>query len=78
MESTVNAQTSNSLRPGSANLGVKSGIDVTDLEFDNRYTSMLNKLVEYDSTLKTVDKLFAYGTSGFRYDEKELDKVSRM
>ncbi len=47
----------------------------TEIEFDDIYISKLKKIIEYDSSLETIDKIFSYGTSGFRYNEKELDKV---
>lgn len=45
------------------------------VEFSDSYCELLKKLDQYDSTLKSFDKVFAYGTSGFRFNESELDKV---
>jgi hypothetical protein len=47
----------------------------TEIDFNDIYISKLNKIIEYDSSLEIIDKIFSYGTSGFRYNEKELDKV---
>ena len=51
-------------------------IDQTDIEFDKNFYSMMNKLSEYDSHLPQIDKVFTYGTSGYRYKENELDRVN--
>jgi hypothetical protein len=45
------------------------------IEFDEKYETILKKLKEIDDSLPTINKKFNYGTSGFRYNEKELDKV---
>jgi hypothetical protein len=50
-------------------------LETSNIEFDENFNNKLLKLAEYDSKLKLIDKVFNYGTSGFRYDEKELDKV---
>ena len=47
----------------------------SSIVFDENYCKKLEKLSEYDSKLKFIDKQFSYGTSGFRYDEKEIDRV---
>jgi hypothetical protein len=47
-----------------------------EIEFDKEFEEKLIKLKEYDSKLESFQMYFAYGTSGFRYDEKLLDKVS--
>jgi phosphoacetylglucosamine mutase len=44
--------------------------------FDNSFENILTTLEEYDSKLTKIDKEFACGTSGFRYDENELDRVA--
>lgn len=41
------------------------------------YESLFNKLESYDKSLKTIDKEFFYGTSGFRYEASILHKVSK-
>ena len=35
----------------------------------------LKKIIEYDSSLESINKIFSYGTSGFRYNEKETVMV---
>jgi hypothetical protein len=47
--------------------------NLIDLKYDDR---ILNSLITYDNNLKFMDKIFAYGTSGFRYDENEMDRVN--
>jgi phosphoacetylglucosamine mutase len=49
---------------------------IDKLEFTIDLEQILTKLNEHDSKLKTIGKIFNYGTSGFRYNEKELDKVT--
>lgn len=49
---------------------------IDKVEFSREFEQTLTKLNEYDSKIKTIDKVFNYGTSGFRYNEKELDKVT--
>ena len=44
--------------------------------FDDSFEKILTALEEYESKLTKRDKEFACGTSGFRYDENELDKVA--
>lgn len=48
----------------------------THIEFNQQYEDKLKQLEEYDSKLPYIEKEFACGTSGFRYDENELDRVS--
>jgi phosphoacetylglucosamine mutase len=47
----------------------------SQIELNSDYEKILNCLEKYDSKLPIIDKFFSCGTSGFRYDEKELDKV---
>lgn len=51
-------------------------IDLSEIEFDSKFNDTLKSLEQYDSKLTSINKLFSCGTSGFRYDEKELDKLS--
>jgi len=44
--------------------------------FDKSFENILIALEEYDSKLTKIDKEFSCGTSGFRYDENELDRVA--
>ena len=39
-------------------------------------SSVVNKLCDIDKTLPEINKTFAYGTAGFRYDQSVLDKVA--
>jgi phosphoacetylglucosamine mutase len=48
----------------------------SQIEFTDSFLQSLKSLEEYDSKLPQIDKEFACGTSGFRYDENELDKIS--
>lgn len=43
-----------------------------EIFFDN-----LEKIIEFDETLTAVERVFAYGTSGLRYNEDELEKVNK-
>lgn len=45
------------------------------IEFDDGFETKLKQINDYDSKLEQIDKVFVYGTSGFRYDEIILDKV---
>lgn len=46
-----------------------------NVEISEEFKNKIHKLADYDSKLKSTGKLYEYGTSGFRYDEGELDRV---
>jgi hypothetical protein len=47
----------------------------SSLEFSQELLSKFRHLEDYDKSLDNVDKIFSYGTCGFRYNENELDRV---
>ena len=46
------------------------------IELRQSFLSLLNEIEEEDMKYKTFKKYFAYGTSGFRYDESELERIA--
>ena len=47
----------------------------SNLEFSKELNANFSQLEEYDNSLDRIDKVFSYGTCGFRYNETELDRV---
>jgi len=51
-------------------------MDINVIQFEENFLNLINIIEAEDKNYTSFNKYFAYGTSGFRYDESELDKIA--